>query len=822
MRDPNQTYTVGHLYKAVSENIMGSGLLLGPGSGEFDTYMADLGKLSEVIYFSRYRNPGNVANEILTLYLAYQVLLKAATNSPFRARRLSKVLNLNAGNNAFINNIGVADLLVVKQHILRYEATEIAHIENVMKGETRKREHRFLDRFEETLLFENEKTTETEKESETTERFEMNRETSKTIQEDQKFSADLSTSGKYGPTTVTTNMAFSMDVSETNEINTSSEYAKDITDRSLEKVTERVRTERITKIVKENETTNLHSFTNVPSEVTPTDEVTHVSGIYQFVDKIYQAQVFNYGKRQMFELMIPEPASYLDYLGKRGSSSLESALQVPDKLEFNPFDIESVPRSSVISGEGNVVDSLHYTDLATKYRATGINPPPTDRVATFHYSMPRQDQVTADTGMPEIAHEGGDTDAGGGSHEAGVYFYPPTVLDITIPEKYIARKIDVSIMAYTDVADRVVFTFNVGSRVEKTVSIANNTLVRVKEFEDNNPTRWFYKGTASLLSSDTETDSSEGNTDNALVDKENKLKITYFSKETANHSLSFDVLCRPSQELIEEWQLATYIIIENAYQDRLLEYESKIAQFNADQKAQERLEKASYGVPPSKQKQIMLTEIKKHAVSIVTNNHMLSPGFTNNYPLIGEDATGSAGDGDGQEVPPPPPTIDRQKAKLQGDFIRFFEQAFEWSQMQYAFYPYFWSKQERWNDKFKLDDPNYEYQQFLQASAARLILPVRPGFEAAVAHYMETEGEEGIWSGDGSPDIDSPLYVSIVDEIREQSGNTEREPVPVGEPWEIRLPTSHIMLKKEEALPEWEERDGEIWEWVIKKPVISP
>ena len=116
----------------------------------------------------------------------------------FRNLNLNDILFGTGNTTPVIQDAGVADLLVVKQHILRYEATEIAYIENIMKGETRSREHRYLDRFEETLLYEKESTVDTEKETESTERFEMNRETSKTIEEDHKFSTDLSISANYG------------------------------------------------------------------------------------------------------------------------------------------------------------------------------------------------------------------------------------------------------------------------------------------------------------------------------------------------------------------------------------------------------------------------------------------------------------------------------------------------------------------------------------------------------------------------------------------------------------------------------------------------
>ena len=64
--------------------------------------------------------------------------------------------------NKYIRPIGIGDLRVVQQEILRYEAEEIAHIENILKGEKKSREHRSLQRTEETFFYETEETVETE------------------------------------------------------------------------------------------------------------------------------------------------------------------------------------------------------------------------------------------------------------------------------------------------------------------------------------------------------------------------------------------------------------------------------------------------------------------------------------------------------------------------------------------------------------------------------------------------------------------------------------------------------------------------------------
>ena len=73
---------------------------------------------------------------------------------------------------------------------------------------------------------------------------------------------------------------------------------------------------------------------------------------------------------------------------------------------------------------------------------------------------------------------------------------------------------------------------------------------------------------------------------------------------------------------------------------------------------------------------------------------------------------------------------------------------------------------------------------------ARVVVPVKPNYEQAVMYYLET-GD--VWNGGEVPVPEDPLYVSIVDELAEQ------DPVPVGDPWETRIPTSLNILQKDNA-----------------------
>lgn len=200
---------------------------------------------------------------------------------------------------------GVADLLIIKQQLVRYEAADVAHIENVLKGELKSREHTRREESETTTLTEIETTTSEEHELESTDRFEMTRETSETIKEDVALKAGLKISGNYGPTVefaASAEGAFTR--SKEQATKSAATFSQDVTERSSRKIAERVLQRTTVRTLTETIEKNVHDLNNVGGEE-------HISGVYQWVNKVYQAQMFNYGLRVMFDFMVPEPAAFL-------------------------------------------------------------------------------------------------------------------------------------------------------------------------------------------------------------------------------------------------------------------------------------------------------------------------------------------------------------------------------------------------------------------------------------------------------------------------------------------------------------------------------
>ncbi len=657
------------------------------------------------------------------------------TEVAIRAYRMVKGVRVSAPQDfgvdeqrPYLRDVGVADLLVVRQHLKKYERVDIAHIENVLIGEKKSRNHRALERTEETFTTEKETIHERETELETAERFELNREAAKTVQRDQQFGFGLTVSGKYGPTVeFSSNLQANVSTSTEESTRNATTYAKDVIERSLERVIERVREEQVRRVIREQEETNLHELEN------NTDR--HISGVYQFLEKVYESQIFNYGIRQMFDFMVPEPASYLWHLEQ---SETELNLPTPPpKLE------RFVPHAGLIN-------ELNYLKLAAQFGADGIEPPPTSYLTT----------------STSVTH-------GENANDESEQGKPRSVLnkELPVPPGYRPFLALMRPLALTD--DRLTLGITVGHTRRVWVPNPESELVSVGDGHRI--------GTAPLILSLL--------TDSYLYEENSKLPLQVLAFETYTYGLTVEVLFQRTFAAYGTWQIKTYDKLAAASRENFQKYELKVQELKAAAEAEAARTTTRFGAPPSQNLKTIKAELKKHCISIVTRQRY--------------DAFDAVRDDD-------PPYFDFIEAATEGSFIRFFEQAFEWDQMQYVFYPYFWGRKSIWAERFQRQDVDPNFLEFLQAGAARVVVPVRLGFEVALTHYLET-GE--IWNGEGEPPvIHSPLYVPIITEIRERTDAPQGE-IPVGDPWPTRLPTPLVILRSEDNLPEWERLDPTGWEW---------
>ena len=263
-----------------------------------------------------------------------------------------------------IKPIGIGDLKVVKQKLVRYEAGEISHIENVLAREKRERVHRTLRQVEEIDTVETSLEQETLKDVQSTERFELENESQHTMKSDTSFNAGLDLSASYGSVQLSASAKFAMTNSKEDSDKQSTKYAKDVTARSLSRIVEKAREVRTIRRLDETREKNLHGFDNTQGGAE------NISGIYRWVDKYYRNKVVDYGKRLFYEFIVPEPAVFYLF----ATLANLNAKVLPQKPS------EPTKPGTLLPLKAADITRTNYMLLLNQYAAQGFEPPPPDQL----------------------------------------------------------------------------------------------------------------------------------------------------------------------------------------------------------------------------------------------------------------------------------------------------------------------------------------------------------------------------------------------------------------------------------------------------------
>jgi hypothetical protein len=198
----------------------------------------------------------------------------------------------------------VGDLFIIKESLARYEAGEIADIENILAGEIKARHHRFLTRSEQTTETTQETDTSEERDHQVDEKSTLQSEIKKTVDSKIGVDAGVTATLKYGPSvTITPHANVTANFAKSQSSSQAQSYSKDVVNRSVSQLQTKTRTVAISKIITETEERNKDSIDNTA----PGSD--HRAGIFYWVNKVTHAQVYNYGKHMMFDMIVPEPAA---------------------------------------------------------------------------------------------------------------------------------------------------------------------------------------------------------------------------------------------------------------------------------------------------------------------------------------------------------------------------------------------------------------------------------------------------------------------------------------------------------------------------------
>lgn len=591
--------------------------------------------------------------------------------------------------------IGVSDLMVVKEQWIGYQRTEIAHIENVMATEERTTTRRQLNRTETTTTYESERIEEALKETATSTHSAISREVQSSISQSSSLSTGATVSAAYGPTvSVDTSASFDFTTASEQSASSAQEYAQDLVERAVSTVTSRERNETVTVVLSESEDTHVQTFKNLEPGAK------HVIGVYRHIDQIWEAQVFNYGKRLMLDLVVPEPS--INWRLSREEESLpDSKLKEPAKLNVNPAGID--------------VDN--YQNLANTWGATNVPAPP-DTIVSVSKALKLE--------VPKF-----------GTGEATLCSMATD--QIQIPSGYRGEEAVIQFFGDTK--------------------------------KENNDGKDDARIVISGLEKDIETSRQTVSLNNHVGTLEFGVYIDFFEGGV----VSVRVDCRISPEAWETWQNSVYDALKAAN-------DKAIDAYVAAKKSKDAL--------TSVLQETLQTDIKRNIERMEVKRAAISMLASDNYEESG--SIDLVRDGQVNF-----PSIRFEEARQEGAYARFFEEAFEWSEMTYLYYPYFWARRSEWFKLMTQRDPDYNFNAFLQSGAARVNLAVRPGFEGAVIWFLAT-GE--VWKGGPIPGVGNPLYVALIDEIVERKGRDLDDPLHVGKPWTYAIPTTLVVLDPDDSI----------------------
>lgn len=658
----------------------------------------------------------------------------------------------------------VGDLLLVEEELRRYELSEIASITNVLKSEKREFSTRDLARTETTTTFESESET-TESESTTTsEQFQLSTEAQKAAEESMSASIGVTLSSKFGPvqTGVSANASFSQSKSSSESM--AQEFAREVTEEASKSVRALVRQSSSTTLLTESERTSLHGFDNS----TGTD---HIIGVYRWLDRIVAARTVNYGRRLLLTFDVPEPAAFF-----RSVAGDAAAAEVTELVEPRPPGDYRFDNGRLLLGgdkDARLSDASrlgrdNYLALAAVYGVANVEPPPPNKiVGTKAIAIPA---TGAAAKVDATGNEG---------NELSLVLADNT---LTVDPAYRVKYVGVwategdanNLRKFSDVLKLGSHNKDVNHIL---VQVADKSFfLTVKGLGDDEP-----------KAVDTNFNEIQEISEDAhfFGQMQPSLPITVQADFEGIVSLTVSYSAYLRDEAFEAWQIATYGAIWAGYERLRVEFTTK--QQAAEQAAAATSSAQVTGRRPDQYRAIERAELKRGCVSLLTRNS--APGYGS---LRGEGSQGGI-------AFEPPADADQWRAPLPNGLIATtFENSFEWDQMTYTFLPYFWTAKDRWASVMQgtSDDPTFEA--FLQAGMAQVVVPVRPGCERPILRFLR---EGLLWCGAYLPLFDREQDLEVYQDV--EQGVQFDPPIQLGESWEVRLPTSLIMLQADATLPEF-------------------
>ncbi len=621
----------------------------------------------------------------------------------------NKEIILNDGNDYYgqafapsgygVKQLGIIEYRKVTSTISRYVPAEVAKIENVMASEYRELAT-VKELTKEVTDFESSETS-NEKENETvsTDRFQMQNEISKIFDQQNKNSFDTKASYNGG----TTSLDISYGTSTINSKNESNKQAvtnsKEITNKAVEKIFTKVRKERTVKVTEKFTESSKHGFDNRGNP-------NHVSGVYRHINAVYKNQIYNYGRRLLYEFAIPEPALFhrLAILEDNNLADVISKIPKHPILDKLPKDYTEITRDNYLFLE-------KLTDVTL-------------------IKLPEEVKIVVNQKY---------FDNGGRNPSSYDLFEIPDATNsfrkIQFPEGYLAESFQLKVLNCDENGNGLEYDTNAPKNKGFVDFTIGGTKYRVHTYDgDSNHDRPFID----II--------------NKPIENYNLNPKTLDWYLTVNdvHRIAFSITIniKMSNNFYINWQKSNYDIILKKYVEENSKYLTQIKKNIEENPIVDNYKETDKDY-------IQNICLRKQCIS-----YLISEDPKNNHRLLGQDMF------EKRQFMKTLKVNMSSKLNEYTAFARFLEQAFDWNMMSYSYYPFYWADKDEWRLMYNLYDGDADFKKFLQAGMARVVVSVKPGFEKAIMQYMIT-GK--IWEGGEIPTYGSSMFLSIAAEMKESA-----------------------------------------------------
>jgi hypothetical protein len=515
----------------------------------------------------------------------------------------------------------IADLKVVEIETVGYLPKEIAHIHNVQGNEKHTKSTRRLKRIEtfDSFISENEIIKETDTQS--TEKFSIEREAAQVREEENSVNVNASLSASYGVARATLDAGFQNTQSQQTANATSEAYAKEVVQKVIDRVSNKVRTERSLKTIEEFEENVEHIIDN-------TNSTEPKSYVYRWLSKIVKGTLKNYGKRLIFQIDLAHPSHY--YLHRIKNSPVEEVSYPLDPR------IAKIKNNIINSKDGiKLFDHLNrnnYQEFADIYK---VNLPfPKERELLIGKAFCGKDGLIE----KEI---------------------------MEIEKGYCAVQVRA-----VDLRD----DWNADSQVGYFVGT---------EGQFNGPGQQHMWGGARAF---------------GLNRSTKNIAISVFFKGSHYSILNLEIKLELTNEGELAWKQECYKLLIEGY---------NILKEAADIKMNSWSVK-DIDMNPAKKKELIASELKRDALKKILDCNVAGLNFAvNDSYKIGDEYDQNC-------------CVDAFNAEK----VRFIENCFDFKNMTYEFFPYFYGNKNNWEAQLKLNDEDPHFEAFLKASYASIQIPV--------------------------------------------------------------------------------------------------